>query len=361
MSASREKKARQERGADYVSPKEQKAREEAKAARRTTTVFAVCAALFVVAVAAMLLNNSGVFQRGAAAASVNGKTYTAGDMAYYYYNGLANLSRTGSVDSSTSLREQEYTVSDDYDTWYDYLSDRALQSLADAELTAQAAKDAGFDGGSEVQDTMNETLDSLKSTASGYGYSVGNYLKAIFGSLMTRSVFERNLRTVTLADAYVSSLSDPASYTEAELSAARNADPDAYDAISVRHILVSDEDTAKDILAQWEGGDRTEDSFAALAQEHSADNADDGGLYTDVLQGTMVAPFNDWCFDSSRKTGDTGIVETMFGYHVMYFVDRYVYSDWQALAASNLASEKLAPITDGANAELLGGMKYIDP
>ena len=34
----------------------------------------------------------------------------------------------------------------------------------------------------------------------------------------------------------------------------------------------------------------------------------------------MVAAFNDWCFDSSRKPGDTGIVETTYGYHVMYFV-----------------------------------------
>ena len=34
----------------------------------------------------------------------------------------------------------------------------------------------------------------------------------------------------------------------------------------------------------------------------------------------MVANFNDWCFDSSRKPGDTGIVESDYGYHVMYYV-----------------------------------------
>ena len=34
----------------------------------------------------------------------------------------------------------------------------------------------------------------------------------------------------------------------------------------------------------------------------------------------MVQAFNDWCFDASRKTGDTAIVETEYGYHVMYFV-----------------------------------------
>ena len=42
----------------------------------------------------------------------------------------------------------------------------------------------------------------------------------------------------------------------------------------------------------------------------------------------MVTEFNDWCFDASRKPGDTSIVKTSFGYHVMYFVsftDTYYY------------------------------------
>jgi hypothetical protein len=34
----------------------------------------------------------------------------------------------------------------------------------------------------------------------------------------------------------------------------------------------------------------------------------------------MVTNFNDWCYDASRQTGDTGIVESPYGYHVMYFV-----------------------------------------
>ena len=45
----------------------------------------------------------------------------------------------------------------------------------------------------------------------------------------------------------------------------------------------------------------------------------------------MVATFNDWCFDSARKPGDTGIVETNYGYHVMYFVGTtgQTYRDYQ--------------------------------
>ncbi len=111
---------------------------------------------------------------------------------------------------------------------------------------------------------------------------------------------------------------------------------------NVRHILVSfeggttdsttgvttysDEEkaaakaSAEELLAQWEAGEATEDSFAALANEKSSDgDGTTGGLYEDIYPGQMVTNFNDWCFADGRKSGDTGIVETEYGYHVMYF------------------------------------------
>lgn len=101
--------------------------------------------------------------------------------------------------------------------------------------------------------------------------------------------------------------------------------------VNVRHILVSNstsdegptaQETAEALLEEWKSGNATEDTFAALATEHSVDtgSASNGGLYEDVYPGQMVTAFNDWCFDESRKPGDTGIVETDYGYHVMYFV-----------------------------------------
>ena len=103
---------------------------------------------------------------------------------------------------------------------------------------------------------------------------------------------------------------------------------------NVRHILISVSDTtdeeamaeaqakAEDILAQFEAGEQTEDAFAALAQENSADNAEAGGLYENIYPGQKVDAFNDWCYDPARQVGDTGIVQTNYGYHVMYFCGR---------------------------------------
>ena len=74
------------------------------------------------------------------------------------------------------------------------------------------------------------------------------------------------------------------------------------------------------LISEWKSGAATEDSFAALANEKSDDgDGTTGGLYENVYPGQMVPAFNDWCFDETRKVGDTDIVETNYGYHVMYF------------------------------------------
>ena len=133
--------------------------------------------------------------------------------------------------------------------------------------------------------------------------------------------------------------------------------------VNVRHILVgfqgeaqedgtySDEvkeaarASAEEILSQWQTGEATEMSFATLANEKSTDTGSNanGGLYENVYPGQMVTAFNDWCFDEARQPGDTGIVETNYGYHVMYFVStsQQTYRDFQienALRSADMES-----------------------
>ncbi|MEA4889500.1 MAG: peptidylprolyl isomerase [Clostridiaceae bacterium] len=124
-----------------------------------------------------------------------------------------------------------------------------------------------------------------------------------------------------------------------------------YQHVAVRHILISAAKStateaeiataktkAEAILAEYEAGAKTEDAFGELAKANSADsNAAQGGLYSDVAPGDMVAEFNDWCFDKSRKAGDTAIVQTDYGFHVMYYVGE-AGEDWALNVASSLQS-----------------------
>lgn len=97
---------------------------------------------------------------------------------------------------------------------------------------------------------------------------------------------------------------------------------------------------AEKILAEYNKGKKTSKSFASLAKANSSDsNASDGGLYENITTNQMVPTFNAWCFDSSRKAGDVGIVKTEYGYHVMYFEGKNDQTVWQYIAQQALASE----------------------
>ena len=115
--------------------------------------------------------------------------------------------------------------------------------------------------------------------------------------------------------------------------------PHQEQTVTARHILfqtkdqnsgndLSEEEIAKkktqaeDVLKKFNEGDKTEDSFAALANEYNEDtgSSSNGGLYEHLYPGQMVTDFNDWVFDANRKAGDVELVETDYGYHIIYFV-----------------------------------------
>ena len=108
-----------------------------------------------------------------------------------------------------------------------------------------------------------------------------------------------------------------------------------YKTIDMRHILVKKaEDTTKtdeelkadakskieQICAKWEDTAMTDEDFAKLAKDYSDDTTkDDGGLIEKVQKGQLVEAIETFLFDSERKTGDYKIVESTYGYHLVYY------------------------------------------
>ena len=81
-------------------------------------------------------------------------------------------------------------------------------------------------------------------------------------------------------------------------------------------------DEAEKLLKQWKDGEATEDSFIELVKKETDDtaSAEDGGLYEEISpSSSFVTSFRDWAVDEKRKAGDVGIVESEYGYHIMYF------------------------------------------
>lgn len=111
----------------------------------------------------------------------------------------------------------------------------------------------------------------------------------------------------------------------------RNEDETLHD---VRHILFlsetyEDDTEARRVYDEWVANGATLDEFLTLVTEYSEDPGSNtaGGLYKGVYEGQMVTEFNDWVFDPSRQHGDHGIVETSYGWHIMYYEDGY--AEWE--------------------------------
>lgn len=131
--------------------------------------------------------------------------------------------------------------------------------------------------------------------------------------------------------------------------------------VNIRHILIAPEtetegddatkanaaqwqaakDKADALLAEWNKSAKTEDVFGEMAKNNSKDtgSAPNGGLIKDVYPGQMVNEFSNWCFDSSRKAGEVGVVKTDFGYHLIYFISVNAEPYWQVSVKSDITSK----------------------
>ena len=145
---------------------------------------------------------------------------------------------------------------------------------------------------------------------------------------------------------------------------------------NVRHILISVSDTtdeeamataketAEKLLAEYEAGEHTEDAFAAIGDAAYADGtAAESARYEDITPGQMVEPFENWCFEDGRQVGDTGIVESTYGYHVMYFSGfgtNYRMKLVEDEQRGNAYSDWLTSVTENASYETVSfGMRFV--
>lgn len=116
---------------------------------------------------------------------------------------------------------------------------------------------------------------------------------------------------------------DVAPVTDAEVRAQYDAHPERYSTTTIRarHILLKDEETAKQVLAELR---KDPDRFAEIAKQRSVDKASArrGGELGFFGRGRMVPEFEAAAF-ALRKPGElSGIVHTPYGFHIIQLEER---------------------------------------
>lgn len=266
------------------------------------------------------------------------------------YETVAKLIERSYIAQAYAQEKQEsfsYTDSELLD-YYDQNADR-FDNFTYISYFVDSSKDE--DNGSDSEAAMDEAkelADSILDTDIESGEDFEANVLELTGAEATRSTTTGS----SLSSDYTEWMTD-ASRIEGDTTVVESSsgyyvlyfigrDNNNYNLANVRHILIKAEaddegvytDEAKEtakteserILAEYEDGDKTEDSFAKLAELNSQDTGSNtkGGLYEGIPKGQMVKEFSDWCFDEERQPGDTGIVfnedSSYCGYHVMYYV-----------------------------------------
>ncbi len=261
------------------------------------------------------------------------------------------------------------------------MQDAYLQSAVDSFHAESAAYQKAMANGYTLDEATQASLDSMEADMDEYfainGFESGAaYLAKMFGEQFT---MERYIQLATISavargymsmetekldvsqeakDAYYAA--NEAKFTEQGISNTES------NPVNVRHLLVTpvaDEDAEVDengkpvltdanwkaaeekataLYETWKNGEATEDSFAALATESSEDpgSAANGGLYEGVYVGQMVPEFDAWCFDDARAFGDSDIVKTSYGYHIMFFVSKTDTPRWLGVAETMMYNDE---------------------
>lgn len=253
----------------------------------------------------------------------------------------ADITAWADKNNKTLLRADYTYYNIPYGTGAYYADEAAARAMADKLLNSSEAE---FIATAKAELLARKVYADEKTLEAQFG---ANYLRSGYaykdGDGFSDWLFDKSTKagdTKVVENAASKSLT----VYLCRAAATRDSEP----VVDVRHILFTEEKyktdeaakaKAEEVLKKWQDGEATAESFGALAKEFTEDsNAEAGGLYEGVTQGQMVQTFNDWCFDKSRKGGDTGIVKTDYGYHVMYFVksyDRWYLTAKQTIESNN--------------------------
>lgn len=357
MSASREKKQRQNDLTDGLTQKQRREAQEAAAQQKKNKVYVAVGVIIAIAVAALLIWNSPLVQRPDVAAVVDGKEYSSAELNYYYSSAfqyelgsLYNYAMYGldvGYDFSKPASEQ---IKDEASgqTWQEYLREQAIDLLRQTVALTKAAKAEGYTLSEDGKAMIQADLKQLGTTAMQKGTDRAGYLKQAYGRFMTSAVYEKCLEQAALAADYAQAHAKTLTYDSAALDAYYGEHKDELDTFYYDYYFFSGKaESAKDEDGETVEPTEEESKAAMDAAKEKADalaealkngeTVDEESITTvNKAQSGVGAKLNstyqEWLTDADRTQGDVTVIDTDTGCYVVRFTGRELVEDGYATA-----------------------------
>jgi hypothetical protein len=262
--------------------------------------------------------------------TINGNTISAGEFNFYMVNSFTQFSQYAysGYYPATATGMIDLTAACDYletGTWADYLASFVEKDIQRRYLLSALATESGMVLSDDKKAAVEASVDSILSQAEAAGLSGDGFVSQYFGDNMTIERFRAILSVYQLADQYLLDYVDNYNFSDEELQLP-----------TVRHILYMAVRNSKDKANATEAEiaeakalaeatlasiNSYEDVVLAGDRDLTAGLAAEAAQYT-VSVGQMVPEFEQWCYDPARMIGDKGIVQTDYGFHVMFYVGK---------------------------------------
>lgn len=348
MSASREKKKRQEQAAEVTSTPETK-KGMSKGLKKLLT--AVVALVLVAAIVFLGLVSTGFFITHTTAAIANGHKLTPAMLNYYYtyaYNQVSSM-LSYMVEADKPLDEQAY-MTDDYATWHDYLVDYAVSNAASTYAIYDEAVANGYELSADSQASIDSEMQMLELYASMYGYTTDAYLAGIYGKGCDLDSYTEYMNVNYIAQEYATSVYNGFAYSTDEIEAYYSENAGDFDSVSFRQFTITAESETDDegnttysddalaaaeeiakAMAEASQGDEQVFLDQALAntpeENQETYDAESSTLREDIAENNCTEVLREWLADDSRQAGDTTyIFNGTSGYYVLYFLEQCDHS-----------------------------------
>ena len=211
-----------------------------------------------------------------------------------------------------------------------------------------------------------ETAEEMFAAAAGKKFVLtetdGEWVYAIY--VIRPAYFEPD-PPVTVRHIFVAygNMGEDAQQETGELPQGMTEENPVYSASAVRSAYKY----ANDVYQTYLSGEKTEDAFASLAEQYSHDTDSvgengytAGGLYTDLSKGyrsniwVYSAALVDWAYNAARKPGDVTLIQSPYGFHIVYFVSRDEQPEWLQAMAEDARAEAMEAYEKTAEADYLG-------
>lgn len=333
-------------------------------------------------------------KREVAVAKVGDRELTNGQLQVcYWMNVYDYLNQYGSygayigLDYTQPLDEQ--TCSQIDGTWQQYFLQDTISSWYTYQAMALMAKEQGLELSAQLQENLDGLKETMTQSANEGGFaSLDAMVQADMGAGCTFEDYYAYMSTYYWGYQYYSDCLSGQEITEEMLEAyfaeheselaEDKVTKTSGDLVDIRQFLIQPEDGVEDedgnttyseeaweecqeqaqkLLDQWLAGEKTESSFAELANDYSGDDDDQtGGLIEDIYQGYLTEELNTWCFAGERQAGDYGLVKTKYGYHIVYFVTSE--AEWHRKCSEGVTAELAQDILEEARNRYVLEVEY---